>query len=188
MRRWLLDLHLYLGLACLPYVVVFGVSSILLNHGGLGRVSTERWSAELAALTDAPPDEQASEVASELGLRGSVLRHTVKRTRVGGVAFKLLRPGRTYQVTVAPDGAARVVAADSGVAGILRGLHGASDAQHSLWSAGWALYTEIATATLLFSIASGVLLVLPRAGERLLGLGAAALGLVAVIALAAVIW
>ena len=78
--------------------------------------------------------------------------------------------------------------ADSGVLGVIRDLHGMHDTQGSLFSLSWALYTELVTAVLLFSIASGVLLILPRPRGRVLGLGAGALGLVGCVALAAAIW
>ena len=187
MRRWLLDLHLYFGLLCLPYVVVFGVSSILLNHG-IHWDESERWSAQLAPLGEGAPREQAAAAQRALELRGHLLAHTVKRAEHGGVAFKLIRQGRSYQVSVMPSGAASVRETNGGVLGVVRGLHGANDAKLSAWHAGWTLYTELTTALLLFSIVSGVWLVLPRPDERALSLGAGALGLVAVLALAAAIW
>ena len=67
-------------------------------------------------------------------------------------------------------------------------LHGLHDTQSSRWSLSWALYTELTTAVLLFSIASGVVLIWPRRGERAFGLGAGALGLAAVSLMAVAIW
>jgi hypothetical protein len=32
MRKWMLRLHLYLGLVCSGYLIVFGVSSLNFNH------------------------------------------------------------------------------------------------------------------------------------------------------------
>jgi hypothetical protein len=187
MRRWLLDLHLYLGLLCLPYVVVFGVSSILLNHD-IRREASARWSAQLAPLAEAPPAQQASAAQRALGLTGNVLPHTVKASESGSLEFKLIRPGRSYQVAVAADGEASVLETSGGVLGIVRDLHGLSDIKSSRWSFGWAVFTELASAVLLFSIVSGALLVLPRPSERALSLSAGALGLAAVVALAAAIW
>lgn len=187
MRRWLLDLHLYLGLICLPYVVLFGVSSLLLNHG-LQRETTSEWSAQLAPLGDSEPSAQAAAALRALDLRGGVLAHTLKRGDSGELAFRAIRPGRSYQVAVAANGAVRVVERDSGVLGVVRDLHGASDTQGAVWNLGWALYTELATAVLLFSIVSGALLVLPRPSERAIALGSGALGILAIGVLAAAIW
>ena len=187
MRRWLLDLHLYLGLLCLPYIVVFGVSSILLNHGVRNEATTQ-WQREIAA-PKAPHDKaRAAATLAALGLSGSVLAHTVKRDDAGALQFKAIRPGRSYQVELRTSGAARVRESSGGVLGALRDLHGLHDTQSSRWSLSWALYTELATAALLFSIASGAYLIWPRRGERAFGLGAGALGLAAAALLAAVIW
>ncbi len=187
MRRWLLDLHLYLGLLCLPYLVVFGVSSILLNHG-LHSETHSNWQREIAQPAAGSPGEQAAAVRDALGLSGSVLAHTVKRDAAGTLRFKAIRPGRSYQVELAASGLARVQEANGGVTGMLRDLHGLHDTQSSRWSLSWALYTELATAVLLFSIASGVILIWPRRRERALGFGAGALGLAGVLALAVAIW
>ena len=187
MRRWLLDLHLYLGMLCLPYLVIFGISSILLNHDIQRETKTE-WSAQIAPLAEAAAGEQAVAALLALDLSGSVLAHTVKREETGELAFRAIRPGRSYQVAVSGNGGAVVVEADSGVLGVIRDLHGMHDTQGSLFSLSWALYTELVTAVLLFSIASGVLLILPRPRGRVLGLGAGALGLVGCVALAAAIW
>ena len=186
MRRWLIDLHLYLGLLCLPYLVVFGVSSIALNHD-LGRATRSEWSARVAPA-HADQDASAARAAlAELGLSAGVLEHTLEREASGALRFEALRLGRSYQVAIDAAGAARVRELNGGVVGIVRGLHGRHDTS-SAWGFSWALYTELATAVLLFSIVSGIVLVWPRAGERALGYGACALGLIATAALAAAIW
>jgi hypothetical protein len=187
MRRWLLDLHLYLGLLCLPYVVVFGISSILLNHR-VERVTQSEWSERIAPLAEAPAARQAEAAIAALGLRASALGHTLKHDAAGALSFRAIRTGRSYQVTVGADGAARVVERHGGVLGAINGLHGMHDREPSWWHFGWSLYTELATGVLLFAIASGVLLVLPRPSGRALALGAGALGSVALAALGAAIW
>jgi hypothetical protein len=187
MRRWLFDLHLYLGLLCLPYLVVFGVSSILLNHDLRNETTTE-WQREIAAPSAESDTAQSAATLEALALTGSVLAHTVKRDEAGGLHFEASRPGRRYQVELLASGQARVRESRGGVLGISRGLHGHRDTQSSLWSLSWALYTELATAVLLFSIASGVVLIWPRRGERAFGLGFGALGLAAVALMAAAIW
>lgn len=187
MRRWLLDLHLYLGLLCLPYVVVFGVSSILLNHGVRSETTTE-WQREIAAPSAESDSARATATLDALALTGSVQAHTVKRDGAGGLRFKAIRPGRSYQVELAASGQVSVRETGGGMLEISRDLHGLHDTQSSRWSLSWALYTELATAVLLFSIASGVVLIWPRRGERAFGLGAGALGLAAVALMAAAIW
>jgi hypothetical protein len=187
MRRWLLDLHLYLGLLCLPYVVVFGVSSILLNHG-IEREARRAWSTQIAPLVGVAPEQQAEAARGALGLSGHVLPHTLKPGDDGSLAFRLIRPGRSYDVAVSAGGEARVRERDGGPLGVVSALHGFSVARGALFERSWSLYTELATAALLFSIASGLGLFLPRPNGRALGLGAGVLGTLAAAALAAAIW
>ena len=187
MRRWLFDLHLVLGLLCLPYLVVFGVSSILLNHDVRNQTTTE-WQRVIAAPSAESDTARAATTLDALALTGSVLARTVKRDGAGGLHFKAIRPGRSYQVALLASGQARVRESSGGVIGISRALHGLHDTQSSRWSLSWALYTELATAVILFSIASGVVLIWPRRGERAFGLGAGALGLAAVALMAVAIW
>lgn len=60
MRKWILRLHLYGGLLCSSYLVLFGVSSLLFNHRvsfaepGEQTVSWERDVTPGAAFTCTP--------------------------------------------------------------------------------------------------------------------------------------
>jgi hypothetical protein len=187
MRRWLLDIHLYLGLFCLPYVVVFGVSSLLMNHD-VARTSRSEWTAQIAPLAPGELGAQAAAALDALDLVANALPHTLARGEAGELAFRAIRPGRTYQVAVDAAGVVTVSERNEGVLGVLRGLHGASDPRLSLWSFGWAVYTELTTAMLVFSLASGLYLFVPRPSGRALGLGLGALGVAVCGAAAAVIW
>jgi hypothetical protein len=187
MRRWLLDLHLYLGLLCLPYVVVFGVSSILLNHGVRSEAQT-RWQRTIAVPPEGKGFARAEAARDALELWGGVLAHTVREGDDGALRFKLIRPGRAYQIVVAADGEASVVETNTGVLGVVSALHAYHDARSSFWGFTWALYTELAVAALLFAIASGTWLVWPRASGRALELAAGLAGALATAALAVAIW
>jgi hypothetical protein len=187
MRRWLLDLHLYAGLICLPYIVLLGISSIALNHG-IGSVTKRTWTARIEALADAAPDEQAQAVRRALGLHVLILGEEVKRTENGNLSFVGVRAGRRYKVSAAPDGSVHVAERDHGVLGILRALHGSRERWSSRWSFGWSLYTDVTIGVVLFLIVSGILLFAPRRGSRGLNVVATVSGLVVCIALAAFVW
>ncbi len=186
MRRWILDLHLYLGLVCLPYVVLLGLSSILLNHQISRDEPTRRWEQALPASTPARDLEAATRVRDALGLSGTVLPHTVKRAETDALRFVLLRPARRYEIELGTDAVARVREQRFGVLGVITGLHGLRGLEASRWGPSWGLYTELASFALVFAIASGLYLFWPRRAGRALGFGAA--GLAVVIALAIGIW
>lgn len=187
MRRWILDLHLYLGLLCVPYVVVLGSSAILRNHD-LGSSERTEWSASVGLPDLASPVQQAAAVQVALGITGKLRSQTAKHTAEGALQFQVVRPGRSYRVEVSANGAARVSESNGGLAGILRGLHGFGDRTGPLWTLGWSLYTDFAAGGLLLSIGSGAGLVLSRAPARTRGLAAGLLGTVVVVSLAAALW
>jgi len=186
MRRWLLDLHLYLGLFCLPYVIVFGISSILLNHQVLPETKHE-WQVQVAPLGGERPILEADRVWAALDRSGRVLNHTVKRGDAQ-LRFQAIRPGRSYQVAASSGGQVNVVESKYGVLGALRDLHGLSDTKSSRWLLGWSLYTELTAVTLVASIASGAILMLRRVSGRSRGLWAGGVGIVLAAALIAGIW
>jgi hypothetical protein len=187
MRRWLLDLHLYLGLLCLPYVVVFGISSILMNH----RIDFEtkrEWQAQVAPLGTRMKDFEAAGVWDALDRRGRILWYTVTVGDAAEIGFQAVWPGRSYQVTAERGGRVSVVERNFGFLGTVKALHGLSDRNNSRWVLGWTLYTELTVMALVVSIGSGATLALWRADGRSRALWAGGLGVVASAALIAGIW
>jgi hypothetical protein len=187
MRRWLLDLHLYLGLLCLPYVVVFGVSSILMNHR-IQFTTKSEWQARVAPLGAEAPEVEADRVWHALDRSGKVKRSTVKLGGEAELRFEANRPGRRYQVVASSGGRVSVVETHRGVVGMLKMLHGFYDTRASLWFLGWTVYTELTTVALVGSILSGAILALQRASSRSLALWTGGLGVAAAGALVAGIW
>lgn len=187
MRRWMLDLHLYLGLLCLPYVVVLGASAFLFVNE-LRLTTSTRETRHVAALQGGDAMQDALRVQRELGLRGILRADNVRRTERGGLWMRWHRPGRGYEARVAADGSAEVATENATVFGVLTALHGSTAHWGSWWADGWALYTELATWALGFSIASGSWLAFSRLSGRGLALAALGLGTVISLAVVSVVW
>jgi hypothetical protein len=185
MRRWIRDLHLYLGLLCIPYVVVFSVSSILLTHG-VQLASTTEWQREIAPPVALDDRARAAAALAALGLSGHLKVSRENQDATAPLRFRASRPGRSYQIELQPAGLARVRETSWGLLGIIRVLHGPPGRKDSLWALSWTLYTELTTAMLLFAVASGVWMALPLRGPRAIGIWAGGFGLVVVLAIA--IW
>ncbi len=185
MRRWIRDLHLYLGLLCIPYVVVFSVSSILLTHR-VQLASTTEWQREIAPPVALDDRARAAAALAALGLSGHLKVSRENRDATAPLRFRASRPGRSYQIELHPVGLARVRETSWGLLGIIRELHGPPGRKDSLWALSWTLYTELTTAVLLFAVASGVWMALPLRGPRAIGIWAGGFGLVVVLAIA--IW
>jgi hypothetical protein len=96
-------LHLYLGLFISPYVLVFAVSTIMLNHNGkLGEEGDEKTNPrqfvrQIQSPAGAESLEQAKDILRQLGLTGEIgyINHLVPE---GKLAFPVMKPGLETQV------------------------------------------------------------------------------------------
>ena len=190
LRKLILNLHIYGGLLCFGYLIVFALSSLNFNHPlPFTRVRSEpvRWERkiELADLPRLTPDltgQQRDAVKAEAN-------HAVRRSlglfghqrpwRESWWSDKdsnhyhasLVRPGVEYEVDVHLDRKLAVVTETRTsawqVVGALHGLHG--DMPDSPFVTTWGWYTELCTFAVLFAGASGVYLWTRRKNERRAG-------------------
>lgn len=193
MRKWMLNLHLYGGLLCAPYLIIFGFSSLHFNHH-FGFVemkpnSTE-WDAplELGAIKD--NEEMAKAVRDSLGLMGWTIPWNMKRDAEGNLQFDLERPGKSYTLrTELKEHRVHIKERRKGFWQVLNSLHAMGKVPNSEFVSFWGVYTEICTWFVLFAAASGLYLWVNSQRERKVGLvtlGAAAgvsLGLMLLVAL-----
>jgi hypothetical protein len=105
MRAILLKLHLYAGLLCSSYLILFGVSSLNFNHrfGSPASLKVERQRA-LGALPALGDDQRLAEALRDsLGLVGWTLPWETRRAETEDSLyfhFAVSRPGKDYQVRV----------------------------------------------------------------------------------------
>ena len=175
MRIWVLRIHLYLGLLCCGYLLVFGVSSLNFNHPfGFTEPSKQAVSWERAvALPPASEDNNAESeaVRDALGLIGWPLPWETHRDSPGGdLHFGLARPGKHYTIHVLrSSGRVRVEERPEGYWTVVRALHGNHGVPGSTLMSAWGMYTEVCTWFVLFAAASGVYLFAARKRERRVG-------------------
>lgn len=188
-RRWLLNIHLYGGLICSGYLLVYGVSSLLFNHRTdrlVGVASTREWTRPIAMPPgQAQPLEAARHVADGLGLDGRIPTGAARWETADRLRFELLRPGRSYDVRVERAGRATVVEQRRRPAAILLGLHDARAVPTSALLTSWWYYTHLTVGFLLFMAISGVVLWVSTRRARGLGwpmLLGGTVGLVALVA------
>ena len=187
MRKWVLRIHLYLGLLCSPYLIVFGVSSLNFNHPfdftkpAENRVTWER-SLQLPEVS-ADNEAESEAVRDALGLMGWTLPWETRRdVGTGDLHFGLARPGKHYTIHVLRESErVRVEERREGYWTVLRHIHGNKGVPGSRLMSAWAGYTELCTLFVLFAAVSGVYLFAARKRERLIGLGV--LGLATVLSL-----
>src|SRR6188508_1997679 len=101
--KWVLRIHLYLGLLCSSYLVLFGVSSLMFNHPfdftkpADVRVTWERELSLPPAGSDNTAESEA--VRDALGLVGwTIPWETTRDAGTGDLTFGLARPGKHYTI------------------------------------------------------------------------------------------
>ena len=173
MRNWLLRLHLYLGLLCSGYLIVFGVSSLNFNHPfDFTKPSTKKvtWERSMP-LPPAQSNDNAAEseaVREAMGMMGWTIPWETYREPGGDLNFGLARPGKHYAVHVRRGGAGgvRVEERPEGYWTVIRHIHGNKGVPGSMLMTVWGVYTELCTFVVLFAAGSGVYLFASRRKDR----------------------
>ena len=171
--RWIRDLHLYFGLFISPYVLIFAVTTIMLNHRWKADVQVEKTSVPVR-LEGTGQLEQATSVLRQLSLSGEMHLRRVsdqKRLRV-----RVEKPGeRTIVIVDRTTQIADVERQRRSFASVLYYLHfnpgphkvrGLNWFFSKLW--GWSIDTVVCL--LLFITISGVYMWALIKAERKTGL------------------
>ena len=170
MRNWVLRIHLYLGLLCSSYLIVFGVSSLNFNHPfGFTKPGTEKvsWQRSLALPPVGENEAESEAVRDALGLVGWTIPWETSRDGNGDLHFGLARPGKHYTIHVLRgQGVVRVEAQRKGYWAVVREMHGNKGVPRSRLMTVWGWYTELCTFVVLFAACSGVYLFATRRKDR----------------------
>jgi hypothetical protein len=163
-RRWT-RWHLTLGLVLAPYLIVVGVSAVLLNHSAWWRPVDVEWQREAVGVDPAAPALRATAHRDALGLFGTVppARIVLPERPDGPFVFRIVRPGRVYDVEWFEHTASvRVRERRGGWAGVLRLLHGMTELPGSWIGPVWGAYSYLALVGLPILVVSGLGLDLAR--------------------------
>ena len=119
-------LHLYAGLFVSPFVLVFAVSAIVLNHAflpwGAGATPATR-EATVSIPNDTGALAIAKSVRAQAGLKGEI-GHVNRNKKTGRIDFPVETPGVSTRVRVEPaTGAARIATTKTGVWAAMVYLH-----------------------------------------------------------------
>ena len=159
-HRWLRSIHLYGGLLCSSYLVVYGISSLLFSHP-IGRLERQGPVREWMDTLKAPVSRDdaggtARRIAAELGLVGRIDNAEWKGDQ--GLSFAVFRPGYKYAVRVQESGVVALKGQRLGLTHVLKGLHDARRFPDSVPLTIWWNFTHITILVLLFSTVSGIIL------------------------------
>jgi hypothetical protein len=176
MRKLMLTLHLYGGLLCAPYLLIFGFSSLTFNHHfafleGKEKGLPTTWVAPLTVSPVNDKDAMAECVRDSLGLMGWPLPWKTRVEPSGDIEFEMERPGKSYKInTDLKNHSAIVEARRKGVWEVINSLHALGSVPNARFTGSWAVYTELCTAFTLFAGVSGIYLWVNSRRERRVGL------------------
>ncbi len=182
---WSRDIHLYVGLFASPYVVVFALSTILLNHNWnfAGSAEVEEWEAQVELTEGMEPRPLGFEIAEQLGLQGEVgqaRKIPAARAQLfpGQEVFMLgvNKLGQNRRIEVDPEtGQARIRQTTTGAMRAIiemhmrPGPHSPRSFMNWIFSKIWAALSDSVVYMLLFLSISGIYLWFVLKAERKIG-------------------
>lgn len=190
---WTRDLHLYLGLFVSPFILVFAISTLFLNHNWRPSGSAKRQirSAPIEIPQGPGSIEQAKEILRQLNLSGEIgfIRFVPKDNRL---SISLMKPG--VEATIEVDLESKTAEVDERETGIWQtliylhrspGPHNAGIRGNWIYTRIWRGMADSVVYLLLFSSASGIYLWLVIKAARRFGFILIALGTVSFFAVLA---
>ena len=192
MRQALLNVHLYLGLFCSWYLLIYGYTSLAFNHPWLlpkHEGEESRWDQQVTTPDGAADQEVANAIRDELGMVGWAPYWTLRRDSDRHLHFEVVHPGREHRMEFIPEeGLVKATQQSKGVFAIIHYLHGVTErVPNAQFPRLWAAYTEITNWFVLFAVGTGVYLWASRARNRRAGwllLGASFVASAAIMAFA----
>jgi hypothetical protein len=174
------SLHLYVGLFVSPFVVMFALSAIVLNHAYLPWGGNNSPSSTRPSLVSIPSDTSALEIAksvrAQLGVSGEIGYVARDRSR-RRMNFPIQTPGRTVKVSLdIATGHAQTTTSRDGVWAALVYLHKMPGPHNAAirgnWpvTKAWGWFADANVYLLLFASVSGLYLWAVIAAERKAGL------------------
>lgn len=177
MYRALRNIHLTLALLALPFLLMYGVSSVHMTHGSWFSLRPRVVENRVAA---SPGGNNARSVAREFmdrfGLRGELQQ--IEETPAG-YKFRIVRPGTVSEIDYArATGEGTVRTNTANFLGLLNRLHHAAGFWHGYWLLNlWSGFVVWASAAIVLLGISGVWMWFARQQDRLAGIILLALNL-----------
>ncbi|HEV2688166.1 MAG TPA: PepSY-associated TM helix domain-containing protein [Bryobacteraceae bacterium] len=168
MYSFLRNIHLTLALLALPFLLLYGFSSIQMTHSSWIRwkpVITDRH-VTLAANTDARTI--ARELMDHHGMRGELQQIF---TTPASQKLSIVRPGTIYEIEYTPStGEASIKTFTAGFIGMLNRLHHAAGFWHNYWPTNlWSGFVAWASVAIILLGLTGVCLWFTRRQDRVAG-------------------
>lgn len=178
MYIWFRNTHLFLGLFCLLFLLVYGVSSVQMAHNTwfTMRPAVIQSRVPIRAENASNPRAVARQLMDEQHMQGDLLR---VRQYEEGASFQIVRPGTVYEVNYsAAAGEARVRTNHANFMGMLNRIHhiGGLWHEYSLINL-WGVLVGIVSTALILMALTGIYMWFHFYDERVIGIILLALSL-----------
>jgi hypothetical protein len=174
-RKWILKIHLYGGLLCFWYLIIFAISSLDYQHHfkfmepGNGRVETRE-----AALTLQPATDKlimARDLQTKLGIPGWVVPWETSLDSLGILHTSIQNPKARYTIVYEPlTSQAKIKSISHGYWRVINSLHGnTGKIPNAPLMVFWGIFTYVCLFVVVFSIISGIWLWAGSPGSKKAG-------------------
>jgi hypothetical protein len=156
----LIKLHLYSGIFTSFYLLAFGFSAIILNHGidVENKKITHTWESNVAIDTTFSDLQLAESIREQVALMGWLPRWEFKRDS-SQFKFTIVHPGRKYHLTAnASNGHLTIGESPKGILAVFHGLHflNGNIPNAPLLIKSWAIYQWLALFVMTISMILGI--------------------------------
>ena len=186
LRKFVLNVHIYGGLLCFSYLILFGISVLNFNHPFAFTkppAAEKTWTQPISIPALVKADGRIPADAMQR-LNNAAILHAMRSfaesypyssgswTSPGAYHAHLVRPGKEYDIDVQPNqGTATITQRRTGFWTLIRDLHGSYFVYaDSIFASTWSWYTDLCTFVVMFAGISGVYLWTARRLERRTGL------------------
>ncbi len=124
-KSLLIKLHIYAGIFTSFYLIVFGFSTIILNHDISLRndIVTKQWDAEIIIDTTLTDRQFAEYIRDQIGFMGWVPPWKYQRN-ASNFKFEIVRIGKNYRLSVnLQNGSVEIFEIPRGFLDVFNGLH-----------------------------------------------------------------
>ncbi len=160
--RTLLQIHIYLGLFCLPYLIIFSLSSLDFNHHFLPAtplLQDQLWETTVDIPLHDDLEAFSEELKDSLDLFGWFLPWDSYRDSSQAVIV-LSRPGKRLDITVDSGGKVLVEEKAESTANLMKILHflGEDIPNAPWWVNTWKYYQDLTVYSMIFWVVTGIIL------------------------------
>lgn len=169
MYRYLRNTHLFLGLGCCLFLLMYGVSAVQMSHNSWFNLKPSVTESQMTL----PAGQQDARALASLLMRDHGFKGDLIQVRQvpGGVNFAIQRPGTVCQIQYQSDsGIAKIRENRAGFIGLLNRIHHIGGLWHEYWLINlWAGFVGFVSLALFVIGGTGIYMWFKLHKERVIG-------------------